>query len=204
MDITPSQTSPASMGDPAWSASPFGPFNEWLTQALEQLPMANAMGLATATRSGETALRTVMLKAYSDEGFVFFTSPDTLKVRHVAENPHVSLLFFWPGLNRQIRIDGTAARIPVTSLARRFFSRRAHGSAITWVSQGGRIANAREALEISMSAASHPPCAFLVSPATVMFWQGGAGRQHASLEYTRAGEAWTSHSSGSLEMPRPA
>ena len=73
--------------------TPFVPFTDWLNHALAHLPMANAMGLATAAPSGVPSLRTVLLKAYSNDGFVFFTSPDTLKVRHISENPHVSLLF---------------------------------------------------------------------------------------------------------------
>ena len=63
--------------------TPFWPFTDWLNHALDRLPMANAMGLATATRTGVPSLRTVLLKD------VFFTSLDTLKVRHMTENPHV-------------------------------------------------------------------------------------------------------------------
>lgn len=196
-------------------ASPLVPFAEWLNQALEGEPTANAMSLATATSRGETALRTVLLKAYGDDGFVFFTSPDTLKVRHIAENPRVSLLFFWPRFNRQIRIDGTASRILATVLARRLFSTRVRHGAITWVSPLGRVADAREALAIRMKEVQHlfatraanvgpeqdggpASChGFLVSPTMIRFWQGGAERRHVSLIYERAGADWTHRWCGS-------
>lgn len=195
------------------SLTPFVPFSVWLNHALEHLPMANAMGLATATPDGVPSLRTVLLKAYSDDGFVFFTSPDTLKVRHMAENPHVSLLFFWAEFNRQIRIDGTASRIPVTSLARGFFARGVRQGAITWVSPQGRVADARVALDGKLSelrrlfggqpdadASPSSFCSFLVSPATVRFWQGGSGRQHASLDYQLEGTVWSHRASGPVDL----
>ena len=193
--------------------SPLAPFTGWLNHALEHLPMANAMALATATPDGVPALRTVLLKAYSNDGFVFFTSPDTLKVRHMTENPHVSLLFFWREFNRQIRIDGTASRIPATSLARGLFARGVRHGAITWVSPQGPVADARGALEVKLNdlrrlfggqpepdAAPSSFCSFLVSPVTVRFWQGGSGRQHASLDYRREGSVWTHRASGPLDL----
>jgi pyridoxamine 5'-phosphate oxidase len=194
--------------------SPFGPFAAWLNHALDHLPLANAMTLATATPGGVPAARTVLLKAYSDDGFVFFTSPDALKVRHMTENPHVALLFFWPEFNRQIRIDGTVSRIPATSLARGFFVRGVRHGAITWVSPHGRVADARDALDVKLNdlrrlfggqphadASPSSFCSFLVSPSTVRFWQGGAGRQHASLDYERAGTVWTHRKTGALGLP---
>lgn len=193
--------------------TPFVLFTDWLNHALEHLPMANAMGLATATANGVPALRTVLLKAYSHDGFVFFTSQDTLKVRHMSENPHVSLLFFWPEFNRQIRIDGMASRIPATSLARGFFARGVRQGAITWVSPQGRVADTRGALDVKLNdlrrlfgGQSEPDagpssfCSFLVSPVTVRFWRGGSGRQHASLDYQREGTTWTHRTSGSLDL----
>jgi pyridoxamine 5'-phosphate oxidase len=150
------------------------------------------MSMATAARDGRTSLRTILLKAYGQRGFVFFTGADTLKVRQLAENPHVSLLFFWPESHRQVRIDGTAARVPPASLVRSVFSRHARGDALTWVSPHGRLADAGEAL----AAGIHGICCYLVSPRTVCFWQGGTARQHASLDYERTGDIWIHRTSG--------
>ena len=205
------QPRPATTGNVC--PTPLAPFAEWLNYALERVPVANAMNLATASLDGQTSLRTVLLKAYSDDGFVFFTGPETLKVRQMTENPRVSLLFFWPELNRQVRIDGTASRIAITALARSFFSKGVNQGVVTWVSPHGRVADARQAFEGKMhemlrvfrrDADKEPEgvpssvCSFLVSPITVQFWQGGAGVQHASLDYLRSADGWSRRVSGTV------
>lgn len=184
---------------------PFVLFAEWLEHALARRSTANAMSLATATPSGETSLRTVLLKAYANDGFLFFTSPETRKARQMTENPHVSLLFFWPEFNRQIRIDGMAARISMTTVGRRVLAKQGRQGALTWVSPLGRVEETRRALEATMgevlglfhrhSGVDSRPAAssvagFLVSPITIEFWQGGDGLQHASVEYRRSSERW--------------
>jgi pyridoxamine 5'-phosphate oxidase len=178
------------------SAHPADFFEDWLTQALAARPTAHAMSLATATREGQTSLRTVLLKAYGRDGFLFFTATDTLKVRQLTENPHASLLFFWPESHRQVRIDGTAARVPPASLARRVLSRGAGHESLRWVSPLGRLADAREVLGIG----AHGACGFLVSPCAVCFWQGGTGRRHATLDYERVGDDWIRRISGPADL----
>ncbi len=176
-------------------AHPAAFFREWLTAALTTHDTAHAMSLATATRDGQTSLRTVLLKAYGRDGFVFFTAPDSLKVRQLDENPHASLLFFWPASQRQVRIDGTARRVAPSSLARRCLG-GARQDALSWVAPQGRLADVREAL----AAGLRDVCSILVTPRTVAFWQGGKNRRHATLTYERTGDDWGHRTSGSADL----
>ena len=106
------------------SPDPIAQFKHWFDEVAAQgFIEPNAMSLATATCSGETTLRTVLLKGYSDEGFLFFTNLESTKARQIADNPHVSLLFPWIALERQVIINGTASRVPMAEVARYFFSR---------------------------------------------------------------------------------
>jgi hypothetical protein len=134
-------------------------------------------------------VRTALLKAYSNDGFVFFTHPGTLKVRHMTESPHVSLLFFWPEFNRQIRIDGRASRIPATSLARGFFARGVRHGAITWVSPDGQVADARKALKVFRALLVSNTIMGLVNVLEgVLIWRDG-----------RCGRVWA-HGVGSVNL----
>lgn len=171
-------------------------FGDWLDQALALRPTAHAMSLATATRAGEPRLRTVLLKAYGDDGFVFVTSPDTAKMRHITGNPHVALLFYWPESHRQVRIEGEASRLPVSALARTFFARGPRRERLTWISPEGRTSDLREAL----AAASRDICGVLVQPRSVRFWQGGDGQQHASLDYVRNDDGWHHQLNGAPDL----
>src|SRR5262245_11994803 len=88
-------------------ADPLRQFASWFAQALDaELPEPNAMTLATATKEGRPAARMVLLKGFDDSGFVFYTHYDGRKGHELAENPWAALVFFWPELERQIRIEG--------------------------------------------------------------------------------------------------
>src|SRR4051794_11213443 len=92
------------------AADPFTQFRDWFGQALAaNLPDANAMVLATATPDGRPSARVVLLKAFDERGFTFFTNGQSRKGRELAVNPYVALAFFWPDLERQVRVEGVAA-----------------------------------------------------------------------------------------------
>lgn len=92
-------------------ADPLRQFAKWFEQALAaHLPEPNAMTLATATPDGQPSARMVLLKAFDASGFTFFTNYDSRKGRELATNPRAALLFFWPQLQRQVRIEGTVER----------------------------------------------------------------------------------------------
>lgn len=183
-------------------SNPFVQFKKWLDEALaSELVDANAMGLATVGTAGEPTLRTVLLKAFSEEGFVFFTNLESTKSRQIGENPNVALLFYWREFERQIKITGTASRLPLADVARYFFSRPRESRIAAWVSPQSRIIEARKALEMKFEELMKKfgdgdipvPSfwgGFRVVPRSIEFWQGGANRLHDRFMYRRDGEAW--------------
>jgi pyridoxamine 5'-phosphate oxidase len=182
--------------------NPIAQFQRWLTDAIaEKLVDPNAMSLATATPSGETTLRTVLLKGYGDDGFVFFTNLESTKAQQIGLNPHVSLLFPWLVLERQVIINGTAARISMADVTRYFLSRPRESRIAAWVSPQSRVINARRILEakfeemLAKFGKGEVPLpsfwgGFRVTPRTIEFWQGGHNRLHDRFLYSRAGDGW--------------
>jgi pyridoxamine 5'-phosphate oxidase len=183
---------------------PIAQFKRWFEEAIAaKIVDPNAMSLATATSSGETTLRTVLLKGYGHDGFVFFTNLESTKAQQIAENPHVSLLFPWLPLERQVIINGTAARISMVEVARYFMSRPRESRIAAWVSPQSKVIDARRMLEAKFEEMVRkfgdgeiPLPSFWggyrVTPKTIEFWQGGQYRLHDRFLYGRAaGEAWT-------------
>jgi pyridoxamine 5'-phosphate oxidase len=183
-------------------ANPFVQFKRWLDDALEAtLVDANAMSLATVGAAGEPSLRTVLLKGFSEDGFVFFTNLESTKSHQIAENPHVALLFYWREFERQVKIQGTASRLPLADVARYFFSRPRESRIAAWVSPQSRIIEARQALEMKFEELLKKfgdgdipvPSfwgGFRVVPSAIEFWQGGAHRLHDRFKYRREDAGW--------------
>jgi pyridoxamine 5'-phosphate oxidase len=183
-------------------ANPFVQFKRWLDEALSaDLIDANAMSLATVGAAGEPTLRTVLLKSFTEEGFVFFTNLESTKSRQIAENPNVALLFYWREFERQIKITGAASSLPMAEVARYFFSRPKESKIAAWVSPQSRIIEARQALELKFDELLKKfgngdipvPSfwgGFRVAPRSIEFWQGGANRLHDRFMYRRDADAW--------------
>jgi pyridoxamine 5'-phosphate oxidase len=183
---------------------PLAQFRVWFDEALAaQAIDPNAMSLATATRSGEPAVRTVLLKELDEEGFVFFTQYNSAKARDLAENPRAALLFYWAELERQVRITGRVRQVPREVSEAYFATRPIESQWAAWTAQQSAEIADREALERqyaevrSRYAEGPVPCpphwgGFHVAAERIEFWQGRPGRLHDRLLYTKRSDGtWT-------------
>ncbi len=182
---------------------PVTQFRAWFEEARNAgLPEPNAMSLATADAAGRVSSRTVLLKAFDERGFVFFTNYESRKSIQIAENPHAALLFAWLPLERQVSICGRAERIPHTESLAYFMSRPVGSRIGAWVSQQSRIISSRSLLEAKFQDMlgkfrnGKIPLpgfwgGFRVVPDTIEFWQGRENRLHDRFLYSRSnGKTW--------------
>ncbi|MEU2394336.1 pyridoxamine 5'-phosphate oxidase [Streptomyces sp. NPDC007369] len=182
---------------------PMRQFAAWFGQAADShLFEPNAMVVSTATPDGRPSSRTVLLKAFDDRGFVFYTNYGSRKGRELDANPHVALLFPWHPIARQVIVMGRAERIGRDETAA-YFRSRPHGSQLgAWASEQSRVIASRAELDRRYAelAARHPEGEQVpvppewggvrVVPHEVEFWQGHENRLHDRLHYVRDGEKW--------------
>lgn len=175
---------------------PVDQFEQWFEQASHaELNEPNAMSLATVDETHRPSMRTVLLKQFDREGFVFYTNYNSAKARHMAANPEVSLLFPWIALERQVIICGRAEKISAMQ-SLKYFTSRPRGSRIgAWVSDQSSVISSRKVLEMQWEkmkqkfADGEVPLpdfwgGYRVEPRTVEFWQGRENRLHDRFIYT--------------------
>lgn len=178
-------------------ANPVAQFQTWFNQALDAgIAEPNAMSVATVNPQGQPSLRTVLLKYFSDQGFVFFTNYESRKAKEIQENPQICLMFPWVTLERQVIIYGKAEKVSRTESLKYFISRPKESQLGAWVSHQSSVISARKLLEMKLqelkrkfSDGEIPLPSFWggyrVVPAQMEFWQGGPGRVHDRFMYTR-------------------
>ena len=172
-------------------------FEDWFRYACETVPMdPNAASFATIDEHNRPASRTILLKYFDERGFVFFTNFESAKARHIEANPNVAMLFFWSEAARQVRISGTATKVP-TSETLKYFVSRPRGSQIgAWVSAQSSVISSRSLLETEFQKLKNkfrnkevPLPSFWggyrVEPLEIEFWQGRRNRLHDRFRYSR-------------------
>lgn len=181
---------------------PIAQFRQWFEEArAADLLEPNAMTLATSDARGRVTARTVLLKAYDERGFVFFTNYGSRKARQLEENPHAALLFAWLPLERQVAITGRAERISTAESAAYFLSRPFGSRLGAWVSEQSRVVSSRALLEAKFHqlkekfARGEMPKpdwwgGIRIIPDTVEFWQGGRDRLHDRFLYSKEAAGW--------------
>lgn len=186
------------------AAAPHEQFALWFADATALgRPLPEGVALATVGTDGRPSVRIVLLKGVDSSGLRFFTNYESRKARELAENPAGALCFWWPELQRQVRVEGAVCRLSEDQ-SDAYHATRPRGSQLgAWASDQSRAVASREALGADFAAVElrfagatvpRPPHwgGFLLQPERWEFWQGQDNRMHDRLVYERTndGDAW--------------
>ncbi|WP_109853822.1 pyridoxamine 5'-phosphate oxidase [Aggregatibacter actinomycetemcomitans] len=182
-------------------ANPITQFEHWLDDAINaQVNEPTAMNLATVNENGRPSSRMVLLKEVNVQGVVFFTNYHSRKGRAIEQQPYVALTFFWPELERSVRIEGKAEKISAEQ-SDAYFASRPYTSRIgAWASEQSAVISGYKSLlaKAALIAAQHPLNVprpeswggYLVTPDRIEFWQGRPSRLHDRICYLLENGEW--------------
>lgn len=174
----------------------------WLQRAVDAREIEpNAMALATTDAAGRPSVRFVLLKQVTERGITFFTNYESRKARELDATGNAAVAFWWPYLERQVRVEGSVERLP-REASDRYFQSRPYGSQVgAWTSPQSQPLAGRAELEAAAEAmrrrfpagdVPRPPFwgGYLLLPRRLEFWQGRDDRLHDRFLYTREGDSW--------------
>lgn len=176
---------------------PIRQFQKWFDEAVAaRVEEVDALTLATATPDGRPSARIVLLRGIDERGFAFFTNYESRKAREIESNPRAAMVFFWQGMERQVRIEGRVERVPDEESDRYFHSRPAGSRLGAWASPQSQVIASRDVLEAAYRETEarytagdvpRPPHwgGYRLVPEAIEFWQGRLSRLHDRLRYAR-------------------
>ena len=176
-------------------------FQQWLYQAITYSNDANAFVLSTVNSNGVPSSRVLLLRDATEKGFSFFTNYSSRKSQEIEVNPNVCMNFFWPEMERQVRINGSISRLSEQESDDYFNSRPYESRIGAWCSPQSQVIESREVLEnkIQELKKKYPNevprpenwGGYTIVPNEIEFWQGRASRLHDRFLYKKEGENWT-------------
>ena len=184
------------------AADPIEQFGRWYELARSEVPLADAMTLATVDADGGPDARMVLLRGHGPDGFRFFTNYESAKGEQIAADPRGALVIYWREQDRQVRVRGALERLPAGDSDAYFASRDRDSRLGAWASPQSRPLAGREDLDGRLAEAEERWRGreqidrpghwggFLLRHRSVEFWQGQQARLHDRFLYTREGDGW--------------